>query len=149
MLRALCDGEVCVTITLLDGLVLARSAFHHSMNYRSVVLLGRPTKVEDEAAKRHAFEVIVEHVLHGRTEVARASNDSELRKTLVLRLPIEEGSAKVRTGGPIDDEEDMDLPVWAGVVPLRLTPGEPIQDPLQTQPLPVPVVQGAGRTQDL
>ena len=149
MLRALVDGEMCVTITLLDGLVLARSAFHHSMNYRSVVLLGRPTKVEDEAAKRHAFEVIVEQVLHGRTEVARAASDSELRKTLVLRLPIEEGSAKVRTGGPIDDEEDMDLPVWAGVVPLRLIPADPVQDPVQTQSLPVPVVQGAGRTRDL
>ena len=149
MLRTLGDGEVCVTITLLDGLVLARSAFHHSMNYRSVVLLGRPTKVEDEAAKRHAFEVIVEHVLRGRSQMARPTNDSELRKTLVLRLPIEEGSAKVRTGGPIDDEDDMDLPVWAGVVPLRLTPSDPVQDPVQTQSLPVPVVRGAGRTQDL
>ncbi|MEO6317591.1 MAG: pyridoxamine 5'-phosphate oxidase family protein [Acidimicrobiales bacterium] len=138
MLRASIDAEVCVTITLLDGLVLARSAFHHSMNYRAVVLLGVATKVTDEAAKRHAFEVIVEHVIPGRTQVARASNDSELRTTLVLALPIAEGSAKVRTGGPIDDEEDMDLPVWAGVVPLRLTPGEPIQDPQQTQVLPAP-----------
>jgi len=138
MLRASIDAEVCVTITLLDGLVLARSAFHHSMNYRAVVLLGVATKVDDEEAKRHAFEVIVEHVMPGRTQVARASNDSELRKTLVLQLAIEEGSAKVRTGGPIDDDEDMDLPVWAGVVPLRLTPGEPIQDPQQTQVLPAP-----------
>lgn len=139
MLRAATDAEVCVTITLLDGLVLARSAFHHSMNYRSVVLLGVTTKVEDEADKRRAFDTIVEHVLPGRSEVARPANDSELRKTLVLRLPIEEGSAKVRIGGPIDDPEDMALPVWAGVVPLRLTPGEPIRDPLQTQELPVPV----------
>jgi hypothetical protein len=146
MLRAVSEGEVCVTITLLDGLVLARSAFHHSMNYRSVVLLGQPTKVEDEAAKRHAFEVIVEHVLRGRSQVARPTNESELRKTLVLRLPIEEGSAKVRAGGPIDDEDDMDLSVWAGVVPLRLTPGDPVQDPQQEQVLPVPVVQGSGRT---
>ena len=103
--------------------MLARSAFHHSMNYRSVVLLGQPTKVEDEAAKRHAFDVIVEHVLPGRSTVARPTNDAELRKTLVLDLEIAEGSAKVRTGGPIDDDEDMDLPVWAGVVPLRLVPG--------------------------
>lgn len=139
MLHAATDAEVCVTITLLDGLVLARSAFHHSMNYRSVVLLGVTTKVEDEADKRRAFDTIVEHVLPGRSEVARPANDSELRKTLVLRLPIEEGSAKVRIGGPIDDPEDMALPVWAGVVPLRLTPGEPIRDPLQTQELPVPV----------
>lgn len=140
MLRALTSSEVCVTITLLDGLVLARSAFHHSMNYRSVVLLGQPTKVEDEAAKRHAFDVIVEHVLAGRSAIARPTNEAELRTTLVLRLDITEGSAKVRTGGPIDDADDMDLPVWAGVVPLRLTPGAPIQDPAQTIPgLSVPV----------
>ncbi len=140
MLRALSEGEACVTITLLDGLVLARSAFHHSMNYRSVVLLGRPTMVEDEAAKAHAFDVIVEHVLRGRSTVARPNNESELRKTLVLQLEITEGSAKVRTGGPIDDAEDMDLPVWAGVVPLRLTAGEPVQDPDQAiDGLPVPV----------
>ncbi len=141
MLRASIDAEVCVTITLLDGLVLARSAFHHSMNYRAVVLLGVATKVIDEAAKRHAFEVIVEHVMPGRTQEARAANDSELRATLVLQLAIEEGSAKVRTGGPVDDADDMDLPVWAGVVPLRLTPSRPIQDPQQTQLLPVPVVR--------
>ena len=145
LLRASSDAEVCVTITLLDGLVLARSAFHHSMNYRSVVLLGMATKVEDEAAKRHAFDTIVEHVLPGRSEVARPSNESELRATLVLRLPIEEGSAKVRTGGPIDDDADMDLPVWAGIVPLRLTPAEPIQDSLQQNDLPAPVVRGGGR----
>ncbi len=127
MLRASAGAEVCVTITLLDGLVLARSAFHHSMNYRSVVLLGTATKVEDEDEKLRAFDVVVDHVLPGRSAVARPSNASELRTTLVLRLPIEEGSAKVRTGGPIDDEDDMDLSVWAGVVPLRLTPGEPVQ----------------------
>lgn len=140
MLRSSRDAEVCVTITLLDGLVLARSAFHHSMNYRSVVLLGTATAVEDEEAKRHAFDRIVEHVLPGRGDVARPSNASELRKTLVLRLPIEEGSAKVRTGGPIDDDEDMDLSVWAGVIPLRLTPGAPVQDDQQTiRGLPEPV----------
>ena len=145
MLRASIDAEVCVTITLLDGLVLARSAFHHSMNYRSVVLLGRARKVEDEAEKRRAFDVIVEHVLPGRTQVARPPSDAEIRKTLVLALPIEEGSAKVRTGGPIDDDEDLDLRVWAGVVPLRLTPGDPVQDPAQPPDLPLPVVQGPGR----
>ena len=136
---------MCVTITLLDGLVLARSAFHHSMNYRSVVLLGEARKVDDDEVKRRAFDVIVDHVLTGRSEVARPANESELRKTLVLALPIEEGSAKVRTGGPIDDEEDLDLPVWAGVVPLRLVPGEPVQDAGQVADLPAPVVRGDGR----
>jgi nitroimidazol reductase NimA-like FMN-containing flavoprotein (pyridoxamine 5'-phosphate oxidase superfamily) len=145
MLRAAAGTQVCVTITLLDGLVLARSAFHHSMNYRSVVLLGEARKVEDDEEKRHAFEVIVEHVLAGRNQVARPASDAELRKTMVLALPIEEGSAKVRTGGPIDDDEDMDLEVWAGVVPLRLTPGAPVQDPGQPAGLPAPVVTGAGR----
>jgi nitroimidazol reductase NimA-like FMN-containing flavoprotein (pyridoxamine 5'-phosphate oxidase superfamily) len=146
MLRASTGTEVCVTITLLDGLVLARSAFHHSMNYRSVVLLGAARKVEDEDEKRRAFDCIVDHVLPGRARTARPANDSELRKTLVLALPIEEGSAKVRTGGPIDDEDDLGLPVWAGVIPLRLVPGAPEQDPAQAVDLPVPVVVGPGRT---
>jgi nitroimidazol reductase NimA-like FMN-containing flavoprotein (pyridoxamine 5'-phosphate oxidase superfamily) len=141
MLRASVGAQVCVTITLLDGLVLARSAFHHSMNYRSVVLLGEARKVEDDVEKRHAFDVIVEHVLAGRSQVARPASDSELRKTMVLALPIEEGSAKVRTGGPIDDEEDMDLPIWAGVVPLRLLPGDPVQDASQAIELEAPVVE--------
>jgi len=145
MLRASAGAEVCVTVTLLDGLVLARSAFHHSMNYRSVVLLGTATKVEDEAEKRQAFDAVVEHVLPGRSSVARPSTDSELRATLVLRLPIEEASAKVRTGGPKEEPEDLDLPVWAGVVPFRLTPSAPVQDPEQAPGLPVPVVDGPGR----
>lgn len=140
MLKASTGTEVCMTVTLLDGLVLARSAFHHSMNYRSVVLLGRATKVDDEAEKRRAFDAIVEHVLPGRSAVARPTNDAELRKTVVLRLHIAEGSAKVRTGGPIDDAEDMDLPVWAGEVPLRLVAGDPVQDEAQTQQLPTPIV---------
>ena len=146
MLRASAGAEVCVTVTLLDGLVLARSAFHHSMNYRSVVLFGTATQVDDDAEKRHAFDVIVEHVLAGRTGVARAATDIELRSTLVLRLPIEEGSAKVRVGGPIDDAEDMDLPVWAGVIPLRLVPSAPVQEPDQTQALPAPTIGARGRT---
>jgi nitroimidazol reductase NimA-like FMN-containing flavoprotein (pyridoxamine 5'-phosphate oxidase superfamily) len=142
MLRASVGAQVCVTITLLDGLVLARSAFHHSMNYRSVVLLGEARKVEADEEKRHAFDVIVEHVLTGRSQVARPASDSELRKTMVLALPIHEGSAKVRSGGPIDDEDDLELPVWAGVVPLRLVPGEPEQDPAQAAArLPAPIVR--------
>ena len=135
--------EVCVTITLLDGLVLARSAFHHSMNYRSVVLLGQPTQGGGRGGEAAAPSTcIVEHVLRGRSTVARPTNDSELRKTLVLDLAIAEGSAKVRTGGPIDDDEDMDLPVWAGVVPLRLVPGAPEQDAAQPTDLPPPAVVG-------
>lgn len=143
MLRAATGAEVCVTITLLDGLVLARSAFHHSMNFRSVVLLGTAEKVEQVEEKRHAFDVIVEHVLPGRSEVARPASDAELRATLVLRLPIEEGSAKVRQGGPLEDPDDMDLPVWAGVVPLRLTPSEPEQDEAQLGADLVPPPPGA------
>jgi nitroimidazol reductase NimA-like FMN-containing flavoprotein (pyridoxamine 5'-phosphate oxidase superfamily) len=126
MLRASAGVEVCVTVTLLDGLVLARSAFHHSMNYRSAVLLGTATRVDDEDEKRRAFDVIVDHVVPGRVQESRPASPSELRTTMVLRLPIEEGSAKVRAGDAIDDEADVGLPHWAGVVPLRLTPGEPI-----------------------
>ncbi len=132
MLRASDGAEVCVTITLLDGLVLARSAFHHSMNYRSVVLLGRAEKVDDDDEKRRALDIIVDHVLPGRSEVARPTSPSELRSTFVLRLAIDEGSVKVRTGGAVDEEEDLDLPVWAGVIPLRLTPGDAEHDALQT-----------------
>ena len=126
MLKASAGAEVCVTVTLLDGLVLARSAFHHSMNYRCVVLLGRAEKVEDEAEKQRALAVIVDHVVPGRSQVARATTAAEARKTLVLRLPIDEGSAKVRTGDAIDDEDDLGLPVWAGQVPLRIVAGTPI-----------------------
>jgi nitroimidazol reductase NimA-like FMN-containing flavoprotein (pyridoxamine 5'-phosphate oxidase superfamily) len=128
MLRAADGAEVCVTVTLLDGLVLARSAFHHSMNYRSAVLLGIAEKVTDEDEKRRAFDAVVEHVLPGRTGAAREASASELRATAVLRLPIQEASAKVRTGGPKDDPEDLELPVWAGVVPLSLVAGDPVQD---------------------
>lgn len=124
------DGvECCVAVTLLDGLVLARSAFHHSMNYRSVVLYGRASKVGDAEEKRAAFDAIVDHVVPGRSRDARPANDIELRGTLVLRLPNDEVSAKVRTGGPIDDDDDLALDVWAGVVPLTLVPGTPEPDP--------------------
>lgn len=128
------DGvEVCVTVTHLDGLVLARSAFHHSMNYRSVVVLGRAEKVTDLAEKRRALDAITDHVLPGRADDSRRSNDAELRQTLVLRVPLAEASAKVRTGPPIDEDDDLDLPHWAGVVPLRLVAGEPEQDALQLE----------------
>lgn len=132
LLRAGTDAQVCATVTLLDGLVLARSAFHHSMNYRCVVLYGTATKVTDDAEKLAAFDAIVDQSVPGRAAEVRASDPGELRATLVLRLPIEEGSVKVRGHGVVDDADDLDLPVWAGVVPLRLTPGEPVQDPDQT-----------------
>ncbi len=129
MLRNLRDGvDACVTVTLLDGLVLARSAFHHSMNYRSVVIFGKATEVVDREEKLRALEKLVEHIVPGRSAIVRAPNESEVRQTLVLSLPIEEASAKIRTGGPVDDDEDYALPVWAGVVPVTLVRGEPIED---------------------
>ena len=129
MLRSLRDGvEACVTVTLLDGLVVARSAFHHSMNYRSAVVFGTAREVVDREEKLVALDALVEHVLRGRSSESRKANEKELRQTMVLALPIEEASAKVRTGGPVDDEEDYALPLWAGVVPITIAYGEPIAD---------------------
>ncbi|MBV9494670.1 MAG: pyridoxamine 5'-phosphate oxidase family protein [Acidobacteria bacterium] len=129
MLRSLRNGiEACVTVTLLDGLVLARSAFHHSMNYRSAMVFGTAREATDADEKLRVLEALVEHVAKGRSRDARGPNEKELRQTLVLALPIEEGSAKVRTGGPVDDDEDYDLPVWAGVLPLKLVPQSPVPD---------------------
>jgi hypothetical protein len=130
MLRTLADGvPVCLTVTLLDGLVLARSAFHHSMNYRSVIVLGsaRPVLARDE--KVAALEAIVEHVVPGRSRAVRAPNEQELKATSVLVLPLAEASAKIRTGPPLDDAEDLGQPCWAGVLPLTLTPLTPVADP--------------------
>lgn len=130
MLRQLKDGvPVCVAVTLLDGLVLARSIFNHSMNYRSVVILGKATLVDDLDEKLAALRVLSDHILPGRWDDIRQPNDRELKATSVLRLPIEEFSAKVRTGPPIDDEEDMAFPTWAGVIPLEMKAGAPIDDP--------------------
>ena len=130
MLRALREGvDVCVTVTLVDGLVLARSSFHHSMNYRSVVVFGRALVVEDEGEKMEALRVFTDHIMRGRWEDARLPNRSELRQTTVLALPLAEASAKIRTGPPIDDEEDYELSVWAGELPLRLVTGEAVPDP--------------------
>jgi hypothetical protein len=128
LLRGLASGvEVCCTVTLLDGLVLARSAFHHSMNYRSVVIFGVAERVDDEDEKQGAFAALVERMAPGRTgHGVRMPSPAESRKTLLVRLSLGEASAKVRTGPPIDDPEDLGLPVWAGVIPLRLTPGEPL-----------------------
>ena len=128
-LRSLAAGvEVCVTVTLLDGLVLARSAFHHSMNYRSVMLFGTADAVIDTDEKRTALLAIVDHMEPGRSAACRPPTDEELRQTLVLRLAIDEGSAKVRMGGPIDDEDDYALPHWAGVIPIRAERGTPVPD---------------------
>ena len=130
MLRRMKEGvAVCVTVTLLDGLVLARSVFNHSMNYRSVVILGEATLVEELEEKLAALRTLSEHILPGRWDDARQPNDRELKATSVLRLPIEEFSAKVRIGPPIDDEEDYSFPTWAGVIPLKLSVGEPLSDP--------------------
>ncbi len=129
MLRSLAEGiAVCVTATLIDGLVMARSAFHHSINYRSVVVLGRARLLEDPAEKNEALRVIVEHVNPGRWESVRWPNDKELKATSVLSVSIAEASAKIRTGPPIDDEEDMVVECWAGVLPLRLTAAPPVPD---------------------
>jgi len=129
-MRALAGGApACLTVSLLDGLVLARSAMHHSANYRSVVLLGRAAGVRDRAGKLAAFEAIVEHIVPGRWAEVRPPSDNELRATSVLAFPIEEGSAKIRSGPPLDDEEDYSLPVWAGVLPLLTRAGEPQPDP--------------------
>ncbi len=123
-------GEVCLTVTLVDGLVLARSAFHHSINYRSVVVFGRARVVEDEAEKNAALEAFTEHVMPGRWADVRWPTRQELAATTVLAIRLSEASAKVRTGPPVDDEEDYALDVWAGVVPLRLAAGAPEADPL-------------------
>ena len=129
MLRSLEKGvDACVTVTILDGLVLARSAFHHSMNYRSAVILGRGMPVTDREEKLRVLEALVEHVVPGRSAEVRAPNEAELKATLVIGMALSEASAKVRTGPPIDDEEDYALPIWAGVLPLTLRPGSPIDD---------------------
>jgi nitroimidazol reductase NimA-like FMN-containing flavoprotein (pyridoxamine 5'-phosphate oxidase superfamily) len=129
MLRQMKHGvPICVTVTLLDGLVLARSIFNHSMNYRSVVILGKATLVDDPKEKLEALRLLSEHILPGRWSDSRQPNERELKATSVLRLPIEEFSAKVRQGPVVDDEEDYSFPTWAGVVPLEVKTGEPIDD---------------------
>ncbi|HEU4480139.1 MAG TPA: pyridoxamine 5'-phosphate oxidase family protein, partial [Pyrinomonadaceae bacterium] len=130
MLRTLKTGvAACVTVTLVDGLVLARSAFHHSINYRSVVIFGNATLVEDAQEKLAALLAFSEHVIRGRWDDVREPTEQELKSTTVLVLPLEEVSAKVRTGPPIDDEADYELPVWAGVIPLQVVAGKAIPDP--------------------
>ena len=130
--------DVCVTVTLLDGIVLARSVFHHSFQYRSVMVLGRTRLVSDSAEKEAALTALVEHFVPGRSAEARPGNRRELVATAVLAVPLEEVSAKMRTGDPKDEEEDYALPVWAGILPLALTPGKPVPDSRLDPIVPVP-----------
>jgi len=130
MLRNLEIGiDVCLTVTLIDGLVLARSAFHHSMNYRSVMVFGRASLIEQREEKLAALRILSEHMIPGRWDDVREPTETELKLTSVLRLPLAEASAKVRNGPPLDDEEDYALDVWAGVIPLKLAAEAPIADP--------------------
>lgn len=139
MMREMSKGiDVCVTVTLVDGLVLARSAFHHSMNYRSVVIFGNAEIITDEAEKNDALFAFTEHLINGRWDDVRQPNSKELKATTVLRLPINEASAKIRTGDPIDDEEDYDLDVWAGVIPLKINAEKPIDDSLLKDGIDLP-----------
>jgi hypothetical protein len=138
-LRALREGApVCLTVSLLDGLVLARAVMHHSANYRSVMLLGRARVVEDEQEKLAALEAIVEHIVPGRWAEARRPSENELKATAVLALPLEEASAKIRTGPPVDDEDDYALPVWAGVIPFAREARTPEADPRLSAGIAVP-----------
>jgi nitroimidazol reductase NimA-like FMN-containing flavoprotein (pyridoxamine 5'-phosphate oxidase superfamily) len=147
MLKTLEQGvEVCVTVTIVDGLVLARSAFHHSMNYRSVMIFGTARVVSSAEEKLRVLHALSDHLVPGRWQEVRAPSPEELKGTLVLSLPIDEASAKVRTGPPLDDEDDYHLPVWAGVLPLKLVAGEPLADPrlAPETPLPAHLVHYAG-----
>ncbi len=131
IMRTLKEGpEICVSVTLLDGLVLARSAFHHSANYRSVIAFGRPTVIGDLDERRSVLDAYTDKLVPERRPHLREMTDKEVRGTVVLAMPLGEASAKVRSGGPIDDAEDMELDIWAGVIPLSLTAGDPIDDPL-------------------
>jgi uncharacterized protein len=139
MLRKLSGGlDACVTVTIIDGLVLARSAFHHSMNYRSVLIFGRATIVENREEKMKALVALSEHIIRGRWAEVREPTDEEMIMTTVLELPLVEASAKIRTGPPLDDEEDYSMSVWAGVIPLKLEAGEPIKDPRLPEGIAVP-----------
>ncbi len=122
------DAPICLTVTLLDGLVLARSAFHHSLNYRSVVVLGRGRAVRDPQEKQSVLRALVDHVMPGRSEDVRGPSEPELKVTEVVALDLREASAKARTGPPLDNPNDYSLPVWAGVLPLGLAAGMPVRD---------------------
>ncbi len=147
-LKALADGaSCCVTVTLVDELVLARAALHHSLNYRSAMVLGTAREVTDPAEKQRALRAVVEHIAPGRAEEVRGPDATDLKSTRVLSLPIEEASAKVRTGPPVDEKADLDLPHWAGQLPLTSGTADPVPAPDLAQGLPVPEsVRGWSRT---
>jgi nitroimidazol reductase NimA-like FMN-containing flavoprotein (pyridoxamine 5'-phosphate oxidase superfamily) len=130
--------SICVEVTIVDGLVLARSVFHHSMNYRSVVLFGKGKLIEDQQEKLAALQAVTEHLIPGRWQEARLPNRKELNATSVVLINIDEASAKVRVGPPVDELEDYALPVWAGILPLQETPLSPIRDELQSENIPLP-----------
>ena len=132
------NDEICVSITIMDGIVLARSAFHHSMNYRSVVIFGAGQIVDLIGEKLHSLKVISDHLIPGRWDDVRKPNKKELNATTVIKINLEEASAKLRYGSPIDDQEDYDLPVWAGVIPLSVKKGKLIPDPLLHNNIPIP-----------
>ncbi|NER84953.1 MAG: pyridoxamine 5'-phosphate oxidase family protein [Leptolyngbya sp. SIO1D8] len=139
MLKSLEQGiDICVTATLLDGIVIARSLFHHAMNYRSVMLFGCATLIANEDEKMHALKVLSEQIIPGRWKQARTPTPQEVKGTTVLAFPIKEGSAKIRSGEPHDNAEDYALPIWAGQLPLKLTTGVPIPDPKLSSTIPLP-----------
>lgn len=139
MMRALSEEiEICATVTLVDGLVLARSAFHHSMNYRSVVVFGAAKVIKDENEKMEALRLFTEHIVPGRWREVRPPTANELKATTVLVLPLSEASAKIRTGNPVDNAEDYEINVWAGVLPLAIKAGKPLPDPLMSQEITRP-----------
>ena len=138
LLRSVGSGiRACVTVTLLDGVVAARAVFHHSMNYRSAIVFGVASAIDERGRKLAALEAISDHILPGRWNEARRPNAKELAATLVLSLPLEEASAKIRRGPPKDEEEDGDLPIWAGEIPLRLVPLDPVPDPALRPPVDI------------
>jgi len=149
MLRTLGQGiDVCVTVTLIDGLVLARSAFHHSMNYRSVVVFGRATLIDERAEKLAALRALSDHMIPSRWEDVRQPNERELQQTTVLSVPLTEASAKVRTGFAVDDEEEYEGPAWTGVLPLKWAAQEPMDDPRSKRKIAVPAnIANYGRPQ--
>jgi uncharacterized protein len=147
LVKTLAEGvPLCLTVTLLDGLVLARSAFHSSMNYRSVVILGEGREIRDREEKLEALRMIVDHVVPGRSDDARGPSDKELKATEVIALSINEASAKIRTGPPVDDAKDYALAVWAGEVPLSLVPGPPVPDERCNASVPDYLVGADGRS---
>jgi nitroimidazol reductase NimA-like FMN-containing flavoprotein (pyridoxamine 5'-phosphate oxidase superfamily) len=142
-------GEICIAITIVDGIVLARSVFSHSINYRSVVLFGKGVLVEGQAARLQALETFTERLIPGRWRDARPPSPVELKQTTIVAVAIETASAKIRTGPPKDNEDDLHLPVWAGVLPLLQIPGAPIADPRQTREIEVPTyISNFGATTD-